>query len=400
MHSISRPRRQAEPSNGATVVAVVTSLSPSPTTLAEYGLHLLAALGAKEGVRVVALVEEGRDDYPAIAGVEIRQVWRFGSLDNPLRVARAVRAVGADAAIVNAHFTSFGSSKVAAAFGLMVPAAIRAAGVPVVTLMHNIMETVDLNAAGFRVSRLSEVLVRAAGSVLTWMVLRSNIVATTMPRYVDVLRGKYRAGNVVHIPHGTFGTPAPPAPAHENDRPVVMAFGKFGTYKKVEDLIAAVRLLNRPEVTLVIAGTDSPNTPGYLARIERELGGPDVRFVGYVPEDGVELLFRTSTVTVFPYSATTGSSGVLHQAGGFGCPPVLPRVGDLEDLVISEGYTGAFFRPGDVADLARAIGSLLDDPVERDRVATVNYEAASGLTMSSIADLYLEQVRALVGAGK
>ena len=41
-----------------TTIAVVTALSPSSTTLAEYGLHLLTALGRKEGVRIVALVED------------------------------------------------------------------------------------------------------------------------------------------------------------------------------------------------------------------------------------------------------------------------------------------------------------------------------------------------------
>jgi glycosyltransferase involved in cell wall biosynthesis len=371
-----------------TTIAVVTALSPSSTTLAEYGLHFVTALGRKSGIRVVALVEDLPIDYPTIPGVEVRRAWRFGAASNPVRIARAARVAGADVTILNAHFTSFGSSKVSAALGLLTPLALRAAGIPVITLLHNIVETVDLAAAGFRAGRPLEWVLRSIGSVLTWMVLRSNLVTTTMPRYVNVLRTKYRAGNVALTPHGSFGAPPPP-PRDRPDEGTVMTFGKFGTYKKVEMLIQAVRLLGRPDLKLVIAGTDSPNTPGYLAEVQRRHGGSDVHFVGYVPEEEVESLFRSSSLTVFPYTATTGSSGVLHQAGAFGCPPVLPRIGDLEDLVVDEGFTGAFFDPEDAADLARAIGELLDDPAEHERIARRNHAAAVGLSLDEVAEWYL-----------
>lgn len=376
-------------------VAVVTALSPSDTTLAEYGLHLLSALGGKSGVRIVALVEDDSITYPAIDGVSIRRTWRFNTISSPFRVARAAREVGADIVIINAHFTSFGSSKVTAALGLLTPIVLKFAGIPVITLMHNIVETVDLTAAGFRASRPVERVLRAIGTTLTWLVLRSNLVTTTMPRYVEILRSKYRADNVALTPHGAFDSPPPPV-VDGDDEEVVMTFGKFGTYKKVEMLIEAVRSLERPGLSLVIAGTDSPNTPGYLAAVEQNLGGDDVRFIGYVPESDVENVFRQATVTVFPYSATTGSSGVLHQAGAFGCPPILPRLGDLEDLIKDEGYTGAFFDPDDVDDLARAIEGLLDNPAERLRIASANHRAAAGLSLNEVADWYLIHIGSIV----
>jgi len=375
-----------------TTVAVVTALSPSGTTLAEYGLHLLSALGRKPGIRVIALVEDLPIEYPVIPGVEVRRAWRFGSLTTPVRLARAARSARADIVVVNAHFTSFGSGKVSAALGLMTPVALRASGVPVITLLHNIVETVDLSAAGFSAPRPVELLLRAIGTSLTWMVLRSTLVTTTMPRYVEILRRKYRADNVALTPHGAFGSPPPPHATAADGGGVVMTFGKFGTYKKVEMLIAAVRSLKRPGLQLVIAGTDSPNTPGYLDDVHARLGGDDVRFVGYVPEEEVERTFREATVTVFPYTATTGSSGVLHQAGAFGCPPILPRLGDLEDLITDEGYTGAFFEPDDSADLARAIARLLDDPAERERIARGNHAAAVGLSLDQVADWYLMHI--------
>jgi glycosyltransferase involved in cell wall biosynthesis len=374
-------------------VAVVTALTPSSTTLAEYGLHLLAAFGRKQGVRVVALVEDADLDYPEIPGVEVVPAWRFDAPTNPIRIARTARRVGADVVLFNAHFTSFGSSKVGATLGLMSPLVSRLAGMPSMTLLHNLVETVDLGAAGFGATGIVERVLRGIGSVVTWLVLRSSIVTTTMPRYVEILRDKYAAGNVALTPHGAFEVPPPPtAPPAD---PVVMTFGKFGTYKKVEDLIEAVRLLDR-DIQLIVAGTDSPNTPGYLADVEARMGGTDITFTAYVAEEDVEPTFRNATLTVFPYTATTGSSGVLHQAGSFGCAPVLPRIGDLEDLIQEEGYTGAFFEPGDVESLAAAIASLLDDEPRRAEIARHNHISASGLPIDEVVDWYLVHAGRLI----
>lgn len=376
------------------VVAVVTALTPSSTTLAEYGLHLLSALGRKAGIRVVALVEDVELAYPTIPGVEIRRAWSFDSPLNPLRIAREARRAGADVVLFNSHFTSFGSSKVAAAIGLTSPLATRLSGIPAITLLHNIVEAVDLGAAGFGSSRILERLFRFVGSTITWVILRSNLVTTTMPEFVEILRGKYRARNVALTPHGAFD--APTAPQAPPSRPTVMAFGKFGTYKKVEGMIEAVRRLGRDDIRIVVAGTDSPNTPGYLADVESRLGGPDLEFTGYVAEEDVEAIFRGATLTVFPYTATTGSSGVLHQAGSHGCAPVLPRIGDLEGLIQAEGFTGVFFDPEDVGDLSRAIGFLIDNESERARIAAHNYGAAAGLTIDEVADWYLVHIGRLV----
>lgn len=54
-----------------------------------------------------------------------------------------------------------------------------------------------------------------------------------------------------------------------------------------------------------------------------------------------------------PYTSTTGSSGVLHQAGSYGKAVVLPNIGDFAEVITQEGY-GEFFNPDEPATLARA----------------------------------------------
>jgi glycosyltransferase involved in cell wall biosynthesis len=172
----------------------------------------------------------------------------------------------------------------------------------------------------------------------------------------------------------------------------IMTFGKFGTYKKVETLIEAYKLLlaKHASLELVIAGTDNPNAEGYLQAVKEkyaDLAG--IHFTGYVAEQDVPTLFHDSAVVVFPYTSTTGSSGVLHQAGSYSRAVVLPELGDLAELIREEGYTGEFFEPENPANLAAAIARLLDTDEYRVEMGRQNYLAATGLPISEVTDWYL-----------
>ena len=225
------------------------------------------------------------------------------------------------------------------------------------------------------------------------MLLSADLVALTIPKYVETLESKYKATNVVLAPHGAFED----APRPSFDLPPgplqIMTFGKFGTYKKVEILIEAFKLLqdgSRPALELVIVGTDSPNVPDYLKGVrERYADVPNIRYTGYVAEDDVPRIFGEAAVVVFPYTSTTGSSGVLHQTGDYGKAAVLPHIGDFAEVIAEEGYVGEFFEPDDPQSLASAIARVIDDPEHRRELGTQNWIASSGLPISDVVDWYL-----------
>jgi glycosyltransferase involved in cell wall biosynthesis len=179
----------------------------------------------------------------------------------------------------------------------------------------------------------------------------------------------------------------------------VMAFGKFGTYKKVEIMIEAVEEIRKTsslDIEIVIAGTDSPNTLGYLQTVkEKYKHVKGLIFTGYVPEEDVEKIFTESALVVFPYTSTTGSSGVLHQAGSYGKAVVMPDLGDLALLVEEEGYQGEFFDPLSSSSLAVAIKKVLENDADRKEMAANNYKAASALTMDKIAKKYIEELKSI-----
>ncbi len=384
-------------------IAVVTTYPPGTGSLNEYAFHFIRFLRTKaEVTEVVLLVDElpPGEVYDMALGAEenscpmrVVPCWRFNGIDNAWRILQAVRGAKPDAVLFNIQFASFGGGKVSASVGLVTPALVRMAGFPTIVLLHNIMETVDLKNAGYAGNPIMERLIRLFGTVVTWMVLRADLVALTIPKYVETLEAKYRANNVVLAPHGSFDETTmpsfdlPPGPMQ------IMTFGKFGTYKRVEGLIEAFRLLNngeRPPLELVIAGSDSPNAAGYLesmAATYKDVAG--LRFTGYVAEEDVPHIFGDSAVTVFPYTSTTGSSGVLHQAGSYAKAAVLPRIGDFAEVITEEGYNGEFFEPDDVVSMADAIARVIDNPDRRRELGTQNFMASQGLPIGDVVDWYL-----------
>ncbi len=380
-------------------IVLVTTFPPGTGSLNEYAYHFVRHLRTKKEVSEITLLvdklppgEQYRlNILPNSVPVYVRPCWRFNAWSNPFSILSALRKCQPDVVLYNLQFATFGDKKIPAALGLMTPALSRLFGTMTVVLMHNLMDTIDLKSAGFGDSM--EKLMRFFGMLMTRLLLTSNLVALTIPKYVELLEQKYHADNVLLMPHGAFEDLTEPDYAADETKPVLMTFGKFGTYKKVEPLLEAYKILlaeQRPPLEVVIAGTDSPNAPGYLAQIQQQYTDlPGLHFTGYVPEEEVANLFKRSTIAVFPYSSTTGSSGVLHQAGEYGTPVVLPHIGDFAEIVAEEGYVGKFFEPGNVADMARAIADLLDHPDERISISRRNYQAARGLPMSEVVDWYL-----------
>ena len=381
-------------------VGVVTALPPSTATLNEYGAHLVEGIRASEAVEHLTVFVDDADGVPEMRDVDVVPAWTFDSITNLPRLVRNVRRTRPDAVLFNIHFTSFAQGRVAAALALFTPMVLRLLGTPTVVLLHNLVDTTDLDAAGYSGSRLEKWVLTKIGRTLTRFILQADHVATTMPDYVDVLRGSYGAENVSLTPHGTFETPAF-APT-DGAQPTLLAFGKFGTYKRVDDLIDAYRLLvaepGMEDVELVIAGTDAAPAPGYLAEMaEKAADLPGVRFTGYVAEEDIAPLFEGSTVVVFPYTGTTGSSGPLHQAGSYSRAVVAPRLGDFIGLIEEEGYAAVPFEPADVGSLANALRTVLTDHALRDDHARRNHAAATGLPLTDIAHwhvLHLQRVAA------
>ncbi len=386
-------------------IGFVTAFPPGHNSLNEYGLHFARALSANEEVDEVVLFADRTPSGPptTVPGVAASQVWEFNRLTNVATISRAVRAADVDAVLFNLQFATFGDTKLAGGLGLLTPAVTRRLGVPTGVVLHNIVENVDLQDAGFARSGAMERVMNAGGTLLTRAMLQADYVALTIPRYVELIRRRYGVENAILAPHGSFEEPAVPSFELPPGRRQLLAFGKWGTYKKVDVLFEAYRLLldrGYDDLELVIAGSDSNNAVGYLDDTKDRYGDlPNVRFTGYVAEEDVPGLFSEAAVVVFPYTSTTGSSGVLHQAGTYGRAAVLPEIGDFVEVIEEEGFRGQYFIPDDPASLADAIVEVIDDPICRVEMGRCNFTASAGIALADVVDWHVIHLGRIVREG-
>jgi glycosyltransferase involved in cell wall biosynthesis len=184
-------------------------------------------------------------------------------------------------------------------------------------------------------------------------------------------------GPRVHvIPHGAFEhltqqadeRPLPPELAAV-EGPVVLCFGVVRPYKGVDVLVDAFRSIEAAELWVVgrPLGVD----------LESLAAPPNVRFVPrYVSDAELPAYFRRADLLVLPHRSVD-VSGVLFAGLAFGKAMVLSDVGGFREVVEDHG-AGRLVAPGDPRALAAAIGELLDDPAERQRLGERARAAAAG----------------------
>ena len=389
-------------------IAFISPYPPSLVTLNEYGYHLIRSFKGKAEVEKIFILTnhlENNTHYGryAMEGMEIIPCWHFNSFFSFLQIGKQLRKLKADVVILNLQFMTFGEGKIQAALGLLTPWVCKLLGLPTIVLLHNITETVKLDTIGMASNKTKEKFLLWIGTQLTKLLLKADIVGLTISQYVDIIRDKYKAKNIVLLPHGNFELPERNYLADDLKEINLLAFGKFGTYKKVEVMLDAVKLLEvqypDKKFKATIAGTDNPNVKGYLEGVRtayQEMSNAE--FTGYVLEEDVERIFKESTFVVFPYTTTTGSSGILHQAGSYARACILPKIDDLERVVEEEGYGGAYFETDNAESLAKAVSQLLENPEERKKYEDMNYAAAKGLPMNELAEWYILQSKELMKA--
>ena len=382
-------------------LAIVTAFPPSKVTLNEYAYHLVKHFRKQDKLTELILLTDKTIaakelDFSGLGcKITVKECWKFNSYKNITSVNKAINQTKPDAVLFNLQFMKFGDKKIPAALGLALPYICKLKNIPTIVLLHNILEQVDLKSAGFTSSKILQKVYNFIGTSLTRLILKADVVAVTMHKYVTTLQQKYKVDNVKMIPHGTFEIPEKPNGNLPEGAMKIMTFGKFGTYKKVENMIEAVAQLRQRldlDLEIVIAGTDNPNVPGYLEGVkEKYKRVPKLTFTGYVDEKDVPRIFNESAVVVFPYTSTTGSSGVLHQAGSYAKAVVMPNLGDLATLVKDEGYKGEFFEPNCVNSLADAIEEIVTNKVYREHLEEVNYKASTAYPMERITSIYLDE---------
>ena len=240
------------------------------------------------------------------------------------------------------------------------------------------------NALGVvaRERRLAQMLYWAVLALATWASLLRCRRAIAVSEYARRRIAGPFARRATVVPHGVAEIFHPrPSPREA----FLLAVGDLYPQKNFHALIEAFALLRpaRPALTLVIAGRRVDE--GYAQELERRIAalglGTAVRFAGVVAQDALAALYTRCAVFVFPSTVETFGNPLL-EAMASGTPIACSRAAAMPEVL---GDAGVYFDPDDVADMARAVSSLLDDAALRKNIAARGVTRAKSFSWATTA---------------
>jgi D-inositol-3-phosphate glycosyltransferase len=147
----------------------------------------------------------------------------------------------------------------------------------------------------------------------------------------------------------------------KHDEKAILFFGRIRPYKGIEYLLDAFRPLSADEQAnyrLIVAGEPKKGSEEYLREVRHSVErnfkpGQVILRIQFIPDEEMELYLKGADVLVLPYKEIF-QSGVLFLAYSFGLPVVATDVGSFREEIV-EGSTGFLCKPGDPAELAKAL---------------------------------------------
>ena len=178
--------------------------------------------------------------------------------------------------------------------------------------------------------------------------------------------------------------------------PFELYAGNIKPHKNVDRLIEAFSLLKKrgfEEVKLLIIGDEISKYPNLRRLVHRFQLHQQVRFLGFVPDDTLAVLYRLAAVFVFP-SLYEGFGLPTLEAMAAGAPVITSYVSSLPEVV---GDAALLIDPLDAGAIADAMARVLSDPElsadltrrGRKRVKAFSWERS----VARIREVYGELVR-------
>lgn len=387
-------------------LAIVTTYPPGEMFLQTYAYHLVKHLAQHEEIHELLLLTDKSSTSKDVSfttkgcWIKVNQCWEYNGLNNISSVKRAILKAKPDAVLFNLRLLSFGNKKLPAALGLLLPKIIKALHIPTLVVMHDVVEQGGHDALKFEHTKLVQYAYKKLGSLFMQRVLKADRVVVTMKSQKEVLQNKYKAKNVAFIPHGTFEIPETPSFNREGCNRVLL-YGTFGTQKKVVGVLEAVKkLISRTDLNIevVIAGTSSAFTPGYLDRVKMKYEDmANVTFTGAVEDYEVPAIFKHSDVVVFSDNDVSAEfSAVLSTAAAYGRALVLQDKEVFKSAVDSMGYKALYYGYDEENALEIVLEDLFIDYEMRNAMGIHNYSVIRDYPFSKIASLYLKMLKDII----
>jgi glycogen(starch) synthase len=234
-----------------------------------------------------------------------------------------------------------------------------------------IVSTIHATEAGRHSGWVSGAISRQVHAVESWLVRESDSLITCSASMSDEITELFGPGlaqttvicNGIDADRWPFGARRPRTGPAE-----LLYVGRLEYEKGVHDAIAALPRIRRihPGTTLTIAG-DGTQQDWLIEQARKHKVLKATRFVGHCEHtELLELLHRADAAVLPSHYEPFGLAAL--EAAAAGAPLVTSNIGGLGEAVIN-GVTGVSCPPRDVASLAAAVCTVLDDPAAAQRRA-------------------------------
>lgn len=266
------------------------------------------------------------------------------------RVAQWAERAGVPTVLTYHMDADFGGASRTPGAGLVTFAYRRLSAFPALSRCARVIS----NSMGY--ARASPVLSRYLGRV------------RSVGKGVDVDRLGLRGAGKEIPPRGEPGSAV--LPGSEPSERRVLFVGRLVPYKGVPVLLRAVAEARRsdPGVRLYVAGR-GPEEAG-LRRQSRELGLESVvRFLGFVPDATLSVLYRSVDVVACPsISPLESTATALEESAAVGTPILGSDLPGASESLPNDGIHGLLVPPGNVPAVAGGLLRLLHQPRPSERL--------------------------------
>ncbi|MBO0677327.1 glycosyltransferase family 4 protein [Mycolicibacterium sp. S2-37] len=227
-----------------------------------------------------------------------------------------------------------------------------------------LVSTIHATEAGRHSGWVSGSTSRQVHAVESWLVRESDALLTCSASMRDEISTLFGPGlaDIKVIRNGIDAARWPFALRRPRNGPAELLYlGRLEYEKGVHDLIAALPAIRRvhPGTTLTIAG-EGTQQDWLVEQARRYKVRRAVTFAGHLGHDDLVGALHRADAAVLP-SHYEPFGIVALEAAATGTPLVTADVGGLGEAVI-DGQTGLSFPARDVAEIAAAVRTVLDDP--------------------------------------
>ncbi|MGH3970127.1 MAG: glycosyltransferase family 4 protein [Mycobacterium sp.] len=239
-----------------------------------------------------------------------------------------------------------------------------------------IVSTIHATEAGRHSGWVSGPISRQVHAVESWLVRESDSLITCSASMSEEIIELFGPGlaEITMIRNGIDAARWPFAPRRpRTGSPELLFVGRLEYEKGVHDAIAALPRIRRahPGTTLTIAG-EGTQQDWLVDQARRHRVRKATKFVGRLDHDELLAALHRADAAVLPSHYEPFGLAALEAAAA-GTPLVTSNIGGLGEAVIN-GETGISCPPRDVARLAKAVCTVLDDPAAAQRRARIARE--------------------------